>query len=271
MFIKRRGLSFIIFIIGLLSLSFSAYAEGSIREYRTHLLENLRKEAKILNKGKICKTKHFAVYIDNQSLKDFYIEKGKRLENLMLRICFVFEEAYQVIGENFDRYPSGKFEVTVYSEKEYERITGEGYNLSVGRSKLRIPFSRKEFGEPLGDFLSGIEKIYYAYTRVFLYTITGPDFYNRASTEIGKYFQRIGKETSSWLKDISEDERVKIINLIDEEYKFLFKKYPQYFKNKIIERKYIKCKWCGKEVDVTGKRKGERILCPYCHNPIFVE
>lgn len=269
-FDRSRFGSAVILMVVVLILPVHICLGSSIREYRQNLLNNLKEKSKIINDGRICRTEHFAVYIDSLSLKDLNLERGEGLTDLMLRISYVFEEAYEVVGENFNRYPSGRFTIKILSEQSYTRSAGEGYSLTVGKSKLKIPFSKDEMRDALSDFEDGVSKIYYAYSRVFLYTITGPEFYNKASNEISKYFQKIGEKTSRWTKNLTEGEKKGILNSIDEKNEFLFKKYPQYFKSKSKARKTMKCKWCGKEVDVTGKRKGERILCPHCRSPIFV-
>jgi len=236
-FDRSRFSSAVILMVVVLILPVHICLGSSIREYRQSLLNNLKEKSKVINDGRICRTEHFAVYIDNLSLKDLNLERGERLTELMLRISYVFEEVYKVVGKNFSRYPSGKFTINILSSQQYRRDAGKGYKLTVGKSKLKIAFSQNLMNNPLDDFKQGISNIYYAYSRVFLYTITGPEFYNKASTEISEYFQKIGEKTSRWTKNLTEDEKKGILNSIDEENEFLFKKYPQYFKSKSKAKK----------------------------------
>ena len=117
LFKKYRNI--FVIIVGLLIIftNFDIYADTSLREYRRNLLNEVKKDAKILQGGRICRSKHFAIYIDMKSLEDLGLNKGERLQDLMLRICFIFEEAYQVVGKHFDRFLSGRVKIDLYSRK----------------------------------------------------------------------------------------------------------------------------------------------------------
>jgi DNA-directed RNA polymerase subunit RPC12/RpoP len=268
---KYRNIFVIIVGLLIVFMNFDIYADTSLREYRRNLLNEAKKDAKIVDEGRICRSKHFAVYIDIKSLEDFALTEGETLQDLMLRICFIFEEAYQVVGKHLDGFPSGRFKIDLYSRQMYDRESGKDVSGTYSRRGIRLPIEGPLMKNPLDDFSDGISQLYYAYARLFLYSMRGPGFYADAATDVSNYFKKIGEETSAWKGSITEEKREKILDSINAEHGSLFREYPEYFKNESAEKKFMTCKWCGKEVDVGGKRKGKRIRCSYCGNPIYVE
>jgi len=268
----KRLLPLIIAALLIVFMNFNMYGDTPIGEYRKNLLDKVKKDTKILEDGKICRSKHFAVYIGSPSLKDLGLDKGEELQDLMLRVCFVFEEAYRVVGEQFDRFPSNmRLKVDLRSPEMYRREAGEDSSGLVSKQGVVLPISAASMRDPLDDFSEGIPHIYYGYARLFLYTIKGPDFYAESSTEIAKYFEEVGEKTSYWNGQMTGEKRSRVLDSINAEHTSLFKKYPEFFKKKSVDKNFMTCKWCGKDLDITGKRKGKRIMCPHCRNPLYVE
>ena len=89
--------------------------------------------------------------------------------------------------------------------------------------------------------------------------------------EFCAYFSEVGQATSKWNNTLTDKQSQQIIDEIDINYTFLFKKYPDIFKYKKVNRVYMQCPWCQKKINVTGKRKASRIKCPYCKKTITVE
>lgn len=254
--------------------SCGVFAGTSLKDYRQGLLDQMRKETKIspqVKKGKykyfIVKSKHFDILIDDTSLKHFNLTRGKELEDLVLRIAFILEEAHEVVNQAFAKSISGR--QTIYCMSEAVK-GGSGVTVyNTGRVNLSL--KRDLMISPLDDFSGGISTLYNAYVRWYLWMVIGPGFHHQDTQRIKDYFIEMGQYASRWKQKLTEKKRNEILRLIDAKHTFLFKKYPQYFKNASINKKTMTCKWCKKEVDVTGKKKGQRILCPHCRNPIFVE
>lgn len=246
---------------------------NSPKEKRLTILNKMSKHTDIEQDGKIYRTEHFNVYIDYKSIDIYGIENEKKLQALMLRICYVLEEAYKTVSSMTNEKTFTNFGVTIYAPeifmKEYQR--SDPYDYYFTGSEIWVCIPKKVMTDPLGDFGENVGNFYEIYTIMFCYSRWGMDMLRTDALEFADYFKQIGQQTSDWNNTLSKKEKEAIIKEIDIDYTLLFKKYPEIFMYKEVNRKYMRCKWCKKEIDITGMRKNTRIKCPYCRKTITVE
>jgi DNA-directed RNA polymerase subunit RPC12/RpoP len=265
--------SITLFII-LAAISLPAAADAdSPKKKRVAILNEMKKNTDIEQDGQVYRTEHFNVYTDYKSLDLYGIENNKRAQALMLRICYILEEAHKILIAMTNEETFSNFTVTIYAPeifmKEYQR--SDPYDYYFTGSGIWVCVPKEAMTDPLGDFGNNIGNFYEIYTIMFCYSRWGMDMIRTDALEFSNYFGQIGQQTSGWSNTLSKQEKEDIIKEIDTDYTFLFKKYPDIFMYKDVNRKYMRCKWCKKEIDITGMRKNTRIKCPYCHKTITVK
>jgi len=251
----------------------NAIADDIVKRNRLSILNEMKKNTSIKQEGRVYRTEHFNVFTDKESIERYNITKNKKFEAAMLRICFIFEEAYSTLQNMTSKEAHGKFDVGIYNPevymKQYDRR--ESYFTYYNGSQARICTPLESFVDPLSNFEDDIRSLYNIFAIMFNFAQWGSSMDDSDVNEFCAYFSEVGQATSKWNNTLTDKQSQQIIDEIDINYTFLFKKYPDIFKYKKVNRVYMQCPWCQKKINVTGKRKASRIKCPYCKKTITVE
>jgi hypothetical protein len=270
----RKSIILIIAALVIAAISdFNTSAEDIVRQSRLDILNNMKAATKIQRNNRRYETEHFNVFIDDQSLESYGVDSEKKLQAVLLRLCYVLEEAHAVVERMTNEETHGEFDIHILAPeifmKKYQN--SEPYYFYFTGSIIWLCLPPEAMDNPLGDFGDNIGSLYRVYMICFIYSKWGLDSLRNDSEEFEEYFGEIGQATSKWNNTLTDNERQQIINEIDRNHTFLFKKYPEVFINKEVNKKYMERKWCHKEIDITGIRKNTRIKCPHCNKTITVE
>jgi DNA-directed RNA polymerase subunit RPC12/RpoP len=260
--------------LGITILESSQAEDSSIKRLKAHrqaLLDNFVKNIEIYSSGRMAQSSHFRVRIDLKSQEDLKLSK-ERLGLFFQSLLFIFEEAYELVGSDFDYYPSGKFDIQILSKGEYNLQTDQSgkYILTVSHSGLEMPFTTKQARSVLRNFKEETQEIYGAYTRMLTYGGKGPEFHSEEAKELADFEKKRALACSRWLQAVSIEEQKNLIKEFNEENSSFYQRYSSYIRAVDLNKKTMKCKWCGHDMDITGKRKGRRIKCPRCRNFVVI-
>lgn len=285
--INRRGrinirnsliLSFFLALVAVVTLSklcLGADGAKGIRSHRQQLLKEMRENCVRIADGTIWESKHFRARILAPSIKNLDLKKDKNLEDLLLRILLICEEAYQEVGRDFNKYPPYKLEVVCKSKKRYDMdIDPRGiYVFTLTGDGLDIPFIADELMSPLNDFSQGIKSIYVGYTTFILTQRYGLELNSKITKDIGSYEVLKAGKLSDWLNPMTEEQKRKKLEDFEKENEELLNKYSKYFAPEVLQifKETMTCKWCGARIDITDKREGDDIECPACGTYVKVK
>lgn len=260
------------FIIAAIT-NYKVFADEVIRQNRLSILNKMKNSTEIEQDSRVYRTQHFNVFTDEKSIEAYDINSIKKLQASMLRICYILEEAYAAFELMIDEKSRGKFDVAILAPeiymKQYQK--SDAYHIYYTGSRVWICVPREAMTDPLGSFDEDIGSLYWVYINMSCFAKWGSNMAGSGADEFSNYFREVGQATSRWANTLSDEERQQIINKIDVNYTFLFKKYPDIFIRKEVNKVYMKCGWCHKEIDITEIRKGSRIKCPHCEKTITVE
>ncbi|MDP8261366.1 MAG: hypothetical protein P9M01_03350 [Candidatus Kappaea frigidicola] len=253
--------------------SYTVFADDAIKQNRLSILNEMKKNTSVRQESRVYRTEHFNVFTDKESIERYSISNDKKFEAAMLRICYMLEEAYSILQNMTSEEVHGKFDVGIYNPEIYMKQynSKDPYFTYYNGSQARICVPRESFLDPVSNFEDDIGSIYRIFALMFRYARWGRSMGDNDAYEFSSYFGEVGQATSKWNNTLTDEEKLQIIDEIDINYIFLFKKYPDIFDYKEVNRVYMQCPWCKKKIDVTGKRKASRMKCPQCKKTITVE
>lgn len=239
-----------------------------LTDHRQQALKKMRDNSIRIGDGTIWESKHFRVRILAPSLKNLDLKKDKKLEDLLLRILLICEEAYQEVGRDFNKYPPYKLEIVCKSRKKYDMDTDPRsiYGFTLTRNGLIIPFKAEELMDPLSNFSQGIKSIYGAYTTFVLTQRCGLELNSRIAKDIRDYEASKADKLSGWLNLMTEKQKRESLENFERENEEFLNKYSQYFSSEVLQifKETMTCKWCGAKIDITDKKEGDDVECPAC-------
>ncbi len=253
--------------------NYKVFANDVIRQNRLSILNKMKSTTEIEQDSRIYRTQHFNVFTDEKSIEAYNINNTKKLQASMLRICYILEEVYAAFELMIGEETYGKFDVAILAPeiymKQYQK--SDAYHIYFTGSRVWICVPHEAMTDPLGNFNEDIGSLYWVYINMSCFARWGSNMTMNDVDGFSNYFREVGQKTSKWCNTLTDEERQRIINEIDVSYTFLFKSYPDIFKSKEVNKVYMQCRWCHKEIDVTKIRKGSRIKCPYCKKTITVK
>ncbi len=255
-------------VVGWPNLCLEAEEVKEIKAHRQQLLKEMRESSVRIGDGTLWESKHFRARMLAPSIKNLDLKKDKNLEDLLLRVLLICEEAYQEVGYDFDEYLPYRLEIVCKSRKRYDmEVDPRGiYGCTLTRNGLIIPFKPEELMNPLSDFSQGIKSIYNAYTIFVLTQRCGLYLNNRVTSDISNYEISKADKISSWLNPMTEEEKRKNLEDFERENEEFLNKYSRYFSPEVLQifKETMTCKWCGATIDITDKKEGNNVECPAC-------
>ncbi len=254
--------------VGWPNLCLEAEEAKEIKAHRQQLLKEMRESSLRISDGTIWESEHFRVRILAGSIKNLDLKKDKKLEDLLLRVLLICEEAYQEVGRDFNKYSPYRLEIVCKSQERYDMDTDPRgiYGFTLTRDGLTIPFKAEELISPLSDFPKGIENIYWAYTTFVLTQRCGVYLNSKTARDIRKYEASKAYKLSVWLNPMSNEQKRENLENLEKENEEFLNKYSRYFSPEVLQifKETMTCKWCGATIDITDKKEGEDIECPAC-------
>jgi hypothetical protein len=253
--------------------NFHVFADDAVKQQRLNILNEMKKSTEIKQDNCIYRTEHFNVFTDKKSIEAYGIDNIKKFQASMLRICYIFEEAYKTLESMTNEEVDGKLDVAILEPgifmKQYQK--SDPYYAYYTGTRVWICIPKEALAEPLDNFENSIGSLYNIFAHMFCRAQWGKSMAGEERNEFAIYFAEIGKATSKWNNTLNDEEKQQVIDEIDISYTLLFKKHPDIFSYKEVNKVYMQCPWCHKEIDVTGKRKASRMKCPHCRKTITVE
>lgn len=170
-------------------------------------------------------------------MNDLGLERNKDLEDLLLKVLYILEEAYKRVGKDFNYFPCGKIGfVELFSRRRYnleERGRKSGA-MACTILEVLIPLEDKSAIHPLSVSSRLLQALYHEYTHVVLFAsrpvITGNTVIHE---KLAEYEAAKALLVSNWINDFKEKEVSQLVSEFNRSNKRIIKKYGFLFAKEI--------------------------------------